>query len=227
MSSTPHERGYDDESGERTQRVPQSERRDSSGGGYYDDGERDRGSFGRDIDREREAHGGIKWGAAFFGWLTAVGTATFLATLAAAGGALVDILTSTDLETVTAEPAQASVIGVAAAAVTLVIVHLCGGYVAGRMARFDGGRQGFGVWVWTVLMAAAAAALSLFLGARFDLADELPGMPSGVPLIAGDPNLTGVVVGAAALLLALLSAMAGGKMGMRFHRTVDRFGSGY
>ncbi|HKJ11519.1 MAG TPA: hypothetical protein VJ976_03915 [Ornithinimicrobium sp.] len=221
MSSTPNERGYDEDSGDRTQRVPQSER--TSGGGYYDDRDRDRESFGRDIDREREAHGGIKWGAAFFGWLTAVGTAVFLATAAAAAGALVDALTNTDLQAVTDEPEQAGVVGLVAAVVVLIIVNVCGGYVAGRMARFDGGRQGVGVWIWTLVMGAIVAALSVFLGSRFDVAAQLPAMPSGIPLIAGDPNVTGIVAGAVALLVALFSAVIGGKMGMRFHRKVDRY----
>lgn len=232
MSSTPDERGYyDDDAGERTQRVPQSEHRGASGAGYagagYDDSDRE--AFGRDIDREREMHGGIKWGAAFFGWLTLVGTGAVLATAAAAAGALVDTLTSADVETVTDQPEQAGVIGLIAAGVVLVIVNLCGGYVAGRMARFDGGRQGVGVWIWTLVMGAVTAALSVFLGSRFDLADQvqMPAMPSEVPLIAGDPTVTGVVAGAVALLLALLSAIAGGKMGMRFHRKVDRADARY
>ncbi|MGB7447804.1 MAG: hypothetical protein WA892_01635, partial [Ornithinimicrobium sp.] len=187
MSSTPDERGYDDDAGDRTQRVPQSQGsqydRDHPSGRSHD--ERDRETFGRDIDSEREMHGGIKWGAAFFGWIAAVGTATVLATAFAAVAAVVDSSTSTNLQEVTDQPTQAGVIGLVVAAVVLIIVNVCGGYVAGRMARFDGGRQGFGVWIWTLLMGAIAAALSIFLGSRFNVSGQLPGLPSNVPLVAG------------------------------------------
>lgn len=229
MSSTQDERGYDD--GERTQHVPQSERphsdRARSSPRGYDEPDRDREMFGRDVDGEREMHGGIKWGSAFFGWLTEVGLATVLATAFAAAAAILDSSTDTDLQAVQDEPAQAGIIGLVAAAVVLVVVNLCGGYVAGRMARFDGGRQGLGVWIWTLLMGAVVVALSVFLGGRFDVTAETPAVPSEVPLIAGDPNLTAVIVGVVALLLALVSAVAGGKMGMRYHRRVDRFDGRY
>lgn len=38
------------------------------------------------------------------------------------------------------------------------VPHYAGGYVAGRMARFNGIRQGFAVGLWAVLIAAVVAA---------------------------------------------------------------------
>ena len=39
--------------------------------------------------------------------------------------------------------------GVVVAAVVLFVAYVCGGYVAGRMARFDGIKQGLAVWGWS------------------------------------------------------------------------------
>ena len=33
------------------------------------------------------------------------------------------------------------------------VAYYCGGYVAGRMARFDGVKQGVAVWVWALVIA--------------------------------------------------------------------------
>ena len=50
------------------------------------------------VAREREQYGGVKIGAAFFGWLTATGTAVLLTALLAAAGVAVGLATGTDLE---------------------------------------------------------------------------------------------------------------------------------
>ena len=60
---------------------------------HDDDGVRERAPVGtgrREVRaRQREEFGGTNWGAAFFGWLVAVGMAALLtALLAAAGGAI-------------------------------------------------------------------------------------------------------------------------------------------
>ena len=48
-----------------------------------------------------------------------------------------------------------------------VLAYYCGGYVAGRMARFSGVAQGIAVWVWTIAIAIVAAVVAFVLG-RFD-----------------------------------------------------------
>src|SRR5436190_1537101 len=47
------------------------------------------------VQREKESYGGVKWGSAFFGWLTAVGTAVVLTALLAGAGAAVGVATDT------------------------------------------------------------------------------------------------------------------------------------
>jgi hypothetical protein len=103
----------------------------------------------------------------------------------------------------------------------LALSWYCGGYVAGRMARFDGARQGIGVWVWTLIIGAALAIAALIGGSEYDVLQQL-----NLPNVAvGDQSLTttGFVTLAAALVVTLLFAIMGGKAGELYHRRVDRF----
>lgn len=173
--------------------------------------------------RQEEKFGGIKPGAAFFGWLTATGMAVLLTALVAAVGAGVGLVSDAS-DVVDATGASNEEIGWAGVVLVLVVVLLsyyAGGYVAGRMARFDGIRQGVAVFAWAVVAAVVVAVLSAVAGAKYDVLDQLnsfpriPGSLSDVTLQAG-VALVGVVV------VALVGAMAGGLAGMHFHRRVDR-----
>ncbi|MEU4675190.1 hypothetical protein AB0F91_46455 [Amycolatopsis sp. NPDC023774] len=112
------------------------------------------------LDRQRDRLGGIKWGAAFFGWLTAVGTVLILTALAAAAGTAFGLATLLATragrrpgESSRQDPAAVRTATVVSATVVLVNVligYYWGGYVAGRMARFNGGKQGSAVWLWSI-----------------------------------------------------------------------------
>jgi hypothetical protein len=88
------------------------------------------------------------------------------------------------------------------------------------MARFDGARQGIGVWLWTIIAVLAVALLAAIGGREYDLLEQLnlPRIP------VGEETLTtgGAIALAAALATTLICAMLGGKLGERFHRRVDR-----
>ena len=91
--------------------------------------------------RQRDEYGGINWGASFFGWLVAVGVAALLTAILAAAGAALDLTTTTTASDLgTAE--ELSLVGAIALLAVLLIAYFAGGYVAGRMSRFDGARQG-------------------------------------------------------------------------------------
>lgn len=179
------------------------------------------------VDRQEEAYGGIKPGCAFFGWITATGMAVLLTALVAATGAGIGLVSSADAVT-DATGASTEEIGWAGAILVLAVVfvsYYAGGYVAGRMARFDGIRQGLAVFGWAVLAALLVAVLGAVAGAKYDVLDELNSFPR-IPSDLSDLSLAAVVVLAGVVVAALVGSMLGGLAGMHFHRKVDKAGLG-
>ena len=177
------------------------------------------------VDRQVSAYGGIKWGSAFFGWLTAMGLAVLLTALAAAIGTAVGVSTGIDVEEATNQASQnvdtVGIVGGIVLAVILFISYYCGGYVAGRMARFNGLRQGFAVWIWAVFIAIIVAVVATAAGAKYDVLSDLNGFPR-LPVDQGDLTTGGIIALIVVLAVALAGALLGGVAGMRFHRRVDR-----
>jgi len=168
--------------------------------------------------RQRDEYGGINWGAAFFGWLVAVGLGTLLLGIVAAAGTAVGVTVSENQAQSNAE--EIGVGGAIALLVILMIAYYCGGYVAGRMSRFDGARQGVGAWLFGILVTVALAVVAVVLGSEYNVLEQL-NLPS---LPVGESTLTtgGAIALVAVLLGTLLAAMVGGKAGERYHRKVDR-----
>jgi hypothetical protein len=171
--------------------------------------------------RQRAEFGGFNWGSAFFGWLVAVGLAVLLTAIVAAAG------TGIGLTTVGSGGAQnnAETIGVVGGILLVAIAmvaYYCGGYVAGRMSRFDGARQGFGVWVFGLIVTVGIAAAGWIFGDKYNVLDDL-NLPR-IPVHAGDLTTGGLIALAAIVLGTLVAAITGGKVGERFHRRVDRVG---
>jgi hypothetical protein len=190
-------------------------------------------SFGRDresvVAREKEQYGGIKFGSAFFGWLTATGTAVLLTALAAAAGTAVGVANNTDVEEVAdqaaSDPTTVGLVGGIVLLVVLFVAYYCGGYVAGRMARFNGAKQGLAVWLWAVIIAIAVAVLAAIAGDQFNVLGELNSFPR-IPVAEGDVTTGGIIALLVIALVSLAGAVLGGLAGMRFHRKVDRAGLG-
>jgi hypothetical protein len=171
--------------------------------------------------RQREEFGGINWPCAFFGWLVSVGIAAILLSLLSAMGAAFGLGDVSDAET----EENAETIGIVGAVLLLIVLgaaYYFGGYVSGRMARFDGARQGLAVWgiglVVTVVLAVAGA----LFGADYNVLERL-NLPR-IPIDEGSLTLGAAIALLAVVLLTLLVAAVGGKAGERFHRKVDRFG---
>jgi hypothetical protein len=169
-------------------------------------------------ERQRARYGGASWGAAFFGFLSAVGLAAILAGILTAAGAAIGISQIKD-----AANAGNKTIGLGGGILLLIVLAIawyCGGYVAGRMARFDGARQGFAVWVWTILFVALVAVAAVIGGNEYDVAGKL-NLPS-IPTHDQTWTTGGAIAAVAALVVTLLFAILGGKAGDLFHRRVDR-----
>jgi hypothetical protein len=172
--------------------------------------------------RRREEYGGFNFGAAFFGWLVAIAMTALLTALISAAGAAIGL---TELSTQEAST-SADTIGILGAVLLLVILFLayfCGGYVAGRMSRFDGARQGLGVWLMGLLLAILLAVAGAIFGAEYNLLEKV-GIQPRIPIDEGTLTTGGIIALAAFVIATLGGALIGGKTGERYHRKVDRVG---
>ncbi|MDQ0823596.1 putative membrane protein YdbT with pleckstrin-like domain [Arthrobacter sp. V4I6] len=176
------------------------------------------------VAREKEQFGGIQIGSAFFGWLAATGTAVLLTALVAAAGTAVGLATNTDVnEAVSGGNETVGLVGVIALLVVLFVAYYCGGYVAGRMARFNGAKQGFMVWVWAIIAAVVVAILGLVAGQQFNILANLNSFPR-IPVNEGQLSTMSIIAAVVIAVVALIGAVLGGLAGMHFHRKVDRAG---
>ncbi|WP_426979612.1 hypothetical protein ACQCSU_10300 [Pseudarthrobacter sp. O4] len=176
------------------------------------------------VAREREQFGGIQIGSAFFGWLAATGTAVLLTALVAAAGTAVGLATNTSVnEAVSGGNETVGLIGIIVLLVILFVAYYCGGYVAGRMARFNGAKQGFMVWVWAIIAAVVVAILGLVAGQKYNILANLNSFPR-IPVNEGQLSTMSIIAAVVIAAVALLGAVLGGLAGMHFHRKVDRAG---
>jgi hypothetical protein len=181
------------------------------------------------LAREKERYGGVKIGSAFFGWLTAMGTAVILTALVAAAGAAVGLGTngspSQAADAATQNATTVGIVGAIALIVVMLIAYYCGGYVAGRMARFDGAKQGIAVWVWAVVIAIVIAIIAAIAGAQFNVMANVNGFPR-IPVNEGDLTTASIITAVLVAVASLVGAILGGIAGMHYHRKVDRVGLG-
>lgn len=170
--------------------------------------------------KRREEFGGFNLGADFFGWLVAVALAVLVASIVGAMAAAVGSslhVTQTDAQR------QAGTFGLATAIALLVVLMLAyyaGGYVAGRMSRYDGGRQGAGVWLIGLIVTLVVVGVGIAFGSQYDIFKRV-NLPS-VPIPSDTATWGGIITLAAILLGTLLAAFVGGKVGHRYHTKVDR-----
>jgi MFS family permease len=170
-------------------------------------------------ERQKDEFGGFSWLSTLAGWLSAAGlTAILTGILSGAGAALAlnqvgDKVSGSEAETI-------GLAGGIALLVVLAVGYFFGGYVAGRMARFDGARQGVGVWLWGIIIAVVVAALAAIGGSEYNVLDAL-NLPR-LPVNTGTLTTGGIIALALSLAVTLGTAIVGGKAGERFHKKVDR-----
>jgi hypothetical protein len=94
-----------------------------------------------------------------------------------------------------------------------------GGYPAGRMARFAGWKQGLAVCLLSALVALVVLITAWIAGGELDPAKSID-MPSN-PVDEGPLSNVPALIALSALI-ALALSLAGGVLGERFHRALDR-----
>jgi membrane protease YdiL (CAAX protease family) len=196
------------------------------------DGDRDtdRGRGAPRVERQqivaaqKARYGGISWGAAFFGWLSANGMAVILIALLSAAGLAFGLSSQVDSAD---EAARSATTGIGLGAgiallVALFLAYLAGGYVAGRMARFDGVKQGIAVWVIGLVVVVLLALAGVLFGSQYNVLSQLD-LPR-IPVDEGTATTAGIIALVAVLVATLGGAVLGGVLGARYHRKVDRVG---
>jgi hypothetical protein len=175
-----------------------------------------------EVARQRDEYGGTNWGAGFFGWLVAVGLGALLTALVTAAGAAIGF---SEIESVGEAANNSETIGIVGAICLIAVAlisYFAGGYVAGRMSRFDGARQGAAAWAWGIFAVIVLAVIGAIAGSEYNLFGEI-NLPR-IPIDEGDITTGGIITLALILGGTLLAAILGGKAGERYHRRVDETG---
>jgi hypothetical protein len=167
------------------------------------------------IAATRERFGGIDLPASLVGMLTALAMAALLSGLVAAAVGEIGYQTGLNGNDV-ADISLASLIG---GVVVLFVSYLVGGWAAGRIARYDGARNGLMTGIWTLVLAAVLAALAAGLGDDYNVLSQVD-MPQWFDRDA--LTATAIVTGAVAVAAMLLGGVLGGLSGTWYHRRADR-----
>ena len=167
------------------------------------------------VREAREHFGGLDIPATLAGMLAALGATVLLAGLLGGAGTVGFQAGAVD-ETSTG---GLSLLGFGAGLVTLVVAFLLGGWVAGRMARYDGGRNGVMTAVWFLALTAVLGGLGAWAGDRFDLLSRFD-LPQWFG--AGDRTTLAVVSAIVAVAVTVLAGWIGGRIGSRYHDRADR-----
>lgn len=169
-------------------------------------------------DRLRDMYGGVDWLASFLGFVFSLVAGAVFSLLA--GVVLAPLGFALELS---GELGAAAITGLAILGVVVFLTYFFGGYVAGRLARFDGGRNGAMLLVWSVVsVALLALAAGVFSGFLPDAAaGVIGGSVDNIGAVA-QAGVVGIIVAVGALLVALLGGFLGGRLGSRYHTEIDR-----
>jgi uncharacterized membrane protein len=174
------------------------------------------------VHKEREQalaarYGGFDWWADFIGWAVALFFTLLFAGIAAAivGGVGYQLDAPVSAADDTAQ--RLGIGGLVGGLIAVFLGYLVGGHTAGRMARFDGVKNGLGVVLWTIVMALLLGGLGAVLGNEFDLTSRLR-----LDIDRGTLTGAGLVSLAVTLVVMLGGAILGGKLGAGYHRRIDR-----
>ncbi len=174
-------------------------------------------------DRLRDMYGGVDWLASFLGFVFAAVVGVLFSLIA--GLVLAPLGFSLNLG---GKIGAVIITGLVVVAILIFLTYFFGGYVAGRLARFDGGRNGAMLLLWTLaftlLATVAGGIFSGFLPTS--VSESIRGfIQNGVLSTIGNLSRLGIVgmlIAAATVLVALLGGTLGGRLGSRYHAEIDR-----
>ncbi len=148
-----------------------------------------------------------------------LGTMVFLASLIAAGAGALDYqLNAIDLE---GNLQEIGVTGMVVASLVVLASAFVGGWVAARMARFDGVINATAAALWLLLLVAVFAALGAFVGAEYN-AFQRAGLPDWFAQFdAEDITTTVVIAGLVGIIALFVGAALGGMVGDRYNQRVN------
>jgi hypothetical protein len=169
------------------------------------------------IERARERFGGFDVPAQLTGMLVAVALTLLLGGIA--GAIIGSIAYQTGLQGNLDDISLGSLI---TGLVVLFLAFLLGGWTAGRIARYDGGRNGVMTAVWFLVLTAILAALGIWFGTQYNVVGNVD-LPNWFDAwFSSDKVTTGAAIsGIAAVLVSLLGGFLGGLWGQRFHKRAD------
>ena len=164
------------------------------------------------VAEARHRFGGVDIPATLAGMLAALGTTVVLGGLLAGAGTFGYQLGLRDAAT------KLSLGGLIGGLVTLFVAFLLGGWVAGRVARYNGGLNGLLTALWFVLLAALMGGVGAWAGDKYNVFSKvnLPQWFSGDAL-----GTAAIVSGLVALAVMLGAGWLGGWLGERYHRRAD------
>jgi hypothetical protein len=162
----------------------------------------------------RDRFGGLDIPAGLVGALTALASVGILAALV---GAVIGTIGSPD--NLTRDAQELPIWSLAVGVGVLFVGYLIGGWVAGRMARYAGARNGFTTGIWTLLFVAALAGLGAWIGAEYNGLFHItrPDWYSWDAL-----TWEALIAIGAGVLAVFIGGTIGGIWGEHYHRRADR-----
>lgn len=170
----------------------------------------------------RSRYGGFDWIATFLGFAVATFFLTVLLGMVAAIVGSVGYQLGAEVPkvggSISGATQQLGIGALAGSILALVLAYLIGGYTAGRLARYDGMKNGMGVVAWTILMVIILGILGALLGSKFNVASQLHLDVNVSSLTTG-----GLISLAVTLLVMLISSGLGGALGAHYHKRIDQY----
>ena len=163
--------------------------------------------------RAHRRYGGFDAGAALAGLLAATGMTALLGGIASAIGTIgyqLDTGASTD---------TISTGGFIAGLVVLLLSFLVGGWVAGRVARYEGGLNGLVAAGLFIVLSAIMAGMGAWFGDRYDIFADIR-LPQW---FSNTSSATAILSAVVALVVMVAAGWFGGVLGSRYHRRVDTY----